>query len=252
MSDTQTTLTGNTLLRTLNQNESELLVEHLPLVDGVVQGFRNRLAKHADFEELRSVGVTGLIGAVQKYDPDQQAAFKGYAILKIRGAILDELRRLDVMSRSSRKKAKSLGRTVETLEQELGRAPTDSEIRAKLGLDKPQFEKLPRQTQSTRFVSLQHRSEQEEGEGLAMEERIADDNQEMGFECLENLEMQELLSEAIEGLPDREQKILAFYYLENLKLAEIAEIFEVSEARICQIHTQALAKLRQRLSKRDR
>ena len=248
MNHTPTTLSRDSSTRTLNRTESKLLVEYLPLVDGVVQGFRNRLAKHADFEELHSVGVTGLIGAVQKYDPEQQAAFKGYAILKIRGAILDELRRLDVMSRSSRKKAKSLKQVVETLEQDLGRAPTDLEIRENLGLDKKQFEKLRRQTQSTSFISLQHRSEQEDGEGLAVEERIADENQKLGFEPLENLEMQERLAEAMETLPDREQKVLAFYYLENLKLAEIAEIFEVSEARICQIHTKALAKLKRRLS----
>lgn len=252
MTHTQTAFLEPPAITALTHREKDLLVEHLPLVDGVVQGFRNRLAKHADFEELRSVGIIGLIGAVQKYDPEQQAAFKGYAILKIRGAILDELRRLDVMSRSSRKKEKELGRVVGELEQKLGRSPTDEELRKQLGLKAGEYEKLRRQTQSTTFISLQYRGEQEEGEGIAIEEKIADEGQELGFEPLEKLELEDLLAEALETLPDRSKKVLAFYYLEKLKLAEIAEIFEVSEARICQIHTQALAELKQRLGPQTR
>jgi len=225
--------------------ERAMVVEHLPLVDRVVMGMRGKLAEHADLEELKSVGMTGLIAAVRNFDARRREAFKGYAVLRIRGAVMDELRRMDWMTRGARRKQKNLHEEVEAMEQELGRAPTDEELRKRLKMSQKEFEKLKRQTRSMSFISLDVASVNEEGKDIPMQERIADRNQEQGNEAMEREEMLEMLVDRMEKLPDRQKKVLAFYYHEGLKLSEIASIFEVSEARICQIHMQALDTLRQ-------
>lgn len=217
-------------------------------MEKILNGMRSHLASHADFDDLRSVGIRGLIAAVQNYDDVREASFRGYAALKIRGAILDELRRIDWMSRSSRRKLKQVDYAVGVLEQKLGRAPTDEELREHLNLEPKSFEKLQRQIQSLSFVSLDYCAEGAEGEQLSLQERIADETQIPGVDQVEADELEGLLLEHLEGLPDRAKKVLALYYVEKLKLAEIAELFEVTEARICQIHTQALAMLKKKLN----
>lgn len=248
MSGHESAKNGKTGEVELTKAQGDQVVEHLSLVDKVLNGMRSRLASHADYEELRSVGIRGLISAVQNYDGAREASFRGYAALKIRGAILDELRRIDWMSRSSRRKLKQVEYAVGVLEQKLGRAPSDEELRDHLNLEPKSFEKLQRQIQHVSFVSLDYRGEGEDGEMLPLEERIADEGQTPGVDQVEADELEMLLLEHLEALPDRQKKVLALYYVEKLKLAEIAELFEVTEARICQIHTQALAMLKKKLT----
>lgn len=234
----------------LSRRQQKLLSDHYPLVERVVLSMRTQLAAHADLEELQSVGLTGLVRAVRNYDDHREESFRGYAVLRIRGAILDELRRMDWMTRTSRRKLKDLQETVGTLEQELGRAPREEEVRRRMRLSRRDFHRLQRQTESMSFVSLDSEvATQQDGQGMSLHEQIADDSQKAGYEDMETGELLETLVAEMEGLPDRQRKVLAFYYHEKLKLSEIAEVFGVTEARICQIHGQAIRALKTALVK---
>ncbi len=214
---------------------------YLPIVRKIVGGMRAHLPAHADFEELISVGVSGLMSAITKYDREKGETFETYASIRIRGAILDELRRLDWMPRSIRTKYRNLQKTVQMLEQELGRTPIDSEIREALGLTEKKYRKMRAQTSPISMIFLDRAVT---GDESNLHEAIADEKQPLGFENLERTEMLELITERIDRLPDRQRRVLAMYYQEGMRLAEIAEVFSLSEARISQIHSQALSVLR--------
>jgi len=223
------------------QPPSDLLEQHLPLVKIIVGSMRHHFPAHADIEELMSVGVLGLLSAVENYDALKGKTFKTYASIRIRGSILDELRKLDWMPRSARLKRRMVNGTIEKLEQSLGRAPTNEEIQQELGLSDKKFRKLKLQTNPISIVFLDGAVGDEESN---MHDAIADENQSSSYEDLEKSELINLMADKIQELPDRQRKILAMYYHENMRLAEIAEVFDLSEARISQIHSQALATLR--------
>ncbi|QYY36156.1 FliA/WhiG family RNA polymerase sigma factor [Ruficoccus sp. ZRK36] len=230
--------------RKLDNCQHELLEEHYPLVNTVVKSMLSYLPRCADFEELHSVGVTGLVAAVQKFDPEQSGTFKAYASLRIRGAILDELRRMDSLPRTRRAKVRELSKVVEELEQKLGRAPQDAEVADAMGLTMAELERYQQKARPIVLVSLDGAGGQDEDTEATLHEAIADQNSRPCYEDLEKSEYIEMMVELIEELPERQRKVLAMYYHEGMRLAEIAEVFGVSEARICQIHTQALGTLR--------
>ncbi|MGE9292983.1 MAG: sigma-70 family RNA polymerase sigma factor [Puniceicoccales bacterium] len=230
--------------RKLDNCQHGLLEEHYPLVNTVVKSMLSYLPRCADFEELHSVGVTGLVAAVQKFDPEQSGTFKAYASLRIRGAILDELRRMDSLPRTRRAKVRELSKVVEELEQKLGRAPQDAEVADAMGLTLAELERYQQKARPIVLVSLDGAGGQDEDSEVNLHESIADQNSRPCYEDLEKSEYIEMMVELIEELPERQRKVLAMYYHEGMRLAEIAEVFSVSEARICQIHTQALGTLR--------
>ncbi|HQU08546.1 MAG TPA: FliA/WhiG family RNA polymerase sigma factor [Opitutales bacterium] len=226
---------------------SRLIEQYLPLVDQVVRSLLPHFPAHADPDELHSLGVLGLIDAVRKFDPKQKATFIGYAQLRIRGSILDELRKQDCMPRTARAKTRRLQSAVETLEQRLGRAPTREELCKALSLSAEGLERFERQATPPSFVSLQAGMLCAPNNDLRLEEAIADDAQLPCSELLERKELNHMLADHILTLNERQRKILALYYYEGLKLSEIAQVFGVSEARICQIHLQTLTKLKRQL-----
>lgn len=207
---------------------------------------RSRLPSNADFAELHSIGISGLVAAVDNYDPEQAASFRGYASLRIRGAILDELRRMDSLSRKRRSAYRQLQQTIETLEQRLGRTPHDEEIAKELGMTLVEFERHRLKSRPARTFSLDTPID-EEDPGASFHDTIADECQRPGYEPIEKTELIQSVLEHLESLPERTQKILAMYYYEGMRLAEIAEVFSVTEARICQIHSGAIQKLRSSL-----
>ncbi|MGJ3244442.1 MAG: sigma-70 family RNA polymerase sigma factor [Opitutales bacterium] len=229
--------------------QEALILRYLPLVRSVVNGMLAQLPRCADGEELRSVGLNGLIQAIQKFDPSQRKTFEGYAAMRIRGAILDELRRLDWMPRTARSKSRWLQGEVANLEQSLGRVPTDAEIRRHLEMDGKTFDRLKKQTRQLQFIPLDKPVTQAEGEGSDLHEAIPDESQGLSSEELEKSELADLMVEQMESLPERQRQVLAMYYFENMRLAEIAAVFGVTEARVCQIHTQALGSLRKYLNR---
>ncbi|MEI8088483.1 MAG: FliA/WhiG family RNA polymerase sigma factor [Opitutaceae bacterium] len=223
---------------------SSLLVEeHLPLVRQVVGRIKMSLPPHIDADDLHSVGVMGLIAASQRYVPQEGRTFAGYAYTKIRGAILDELRRLDWCPRRTRAKARKLKDAIAELEQKHQRAVTDEEIQGHLQLSAAEYALWLQESSPVTFINIDA-SAQDDGKGSAFHETIADENLEPASAGLERAELWRLVADRIESLPDTQKKVLALYHFEGLRLAEIAEAMDLTEARISQIHTQAILALR--------
>ncbi len=224
-----------------------MLLAHLPLVRSVVERMRTTLPSHLEADDLHSVGIVGLSLAVAKYDPAQESSFASYAAVRIRGAILDELRRMDWLSRGDRSKARQLTEAIGTLEQRLGRAPSTAEAAGALGLSAQDYAELLERVRPIVFVELDAGLSEEE-DTPALHDLIPDDRGESALDRLQRKELVELLAGCIKPLPVMQQKVLAMYYFEELRLAEIAVVFGVTESRICQIHTKAVASLRVTLS----
>ncbi|MDP1581717.1 MAG: FliA/WhiG family RNA polymerase sigma factor [Candidatus Didemnitutus sp.] len=225
-------------------DEKELIVRFLPLVRNVVDRIKLTLPPHIDADDLYSVGVTGLIAAVRKYDPEQGNTFAGYAAMRIRGAVLDELRRMDWCPRRTRARARKLKEGINTLEQRIGRTANEDEICEEMGLSHAEYAKCMEEARPVTFIALDQHSEGEESEGASLHEMLADGNDTTGRETLEKQELLQLLTQRMADLPDIPRKILAMYYFENMRLAEIAAVFGLTESRICQIHSQTILGLR--------
>ena len=225
-------------------DENELIERHLTLVRNVVDRLKLTLPAHVDADDLYSVGVTGLIAAVRKFNPEQGCTFATYAALRIRGAILDELRRMDWCSRRARARGRKLKATINEVEQKLGRPATNAEVCAALGLEPREYEKWVEEARPATFIALDQPAETEERGGGSPHEWLADESDVTGRETLEKAELAQLLAQRIAELPDIPRKVLAMYYFEKMRLAEIAVVFGLTESRICQIHARAILGLR--------
>ena len=220
-----------------------LVEENLPLVRQVVGRIKMSLPPHIDADDLHSVGVIGLISAAQRYVPQEGRTFAGYAYTKIRGAILDELRRLDWCPRRTRAKARKLKDAISELEQKHQRAATAEEIQRQLQLTPAEYEDWLQESSPVTFINIDA-SAHDNGDGFKLHETIADENLEPASAGLERAELWRLVADRIELLPETQRKVLALYHFEGLRLAEIAEAMDLTEARISQIHTQAILALR--------
>ena len=225
-------------------DEKELIERYLPLVRNVVDRIKLNLPAHVDADDLYSVGITGLIAAVRKFDPNQGNTFSSYTAMRIRGAILDELRRMDWCPRRARARSRKLKNAINEVEQKHGRAALDAEVCALLGIGPKEYEKWVEEAKPVTFIAIDQVNEGEGGPGASLHELLADDNDKTGRDNLEKAELLKLLSQRIAELPDIPKKILAMYYFENMRLAEIAEVFDLTESRICQIHAQTILGLR--------
>jgi RNA polymerase sigma factor for flagellar operon FliA len=225
-----------------------LIFEFLSLVKYVAGRLAVVLPPTVQMEDLVSSGVIGLIDAIEKFDPCRDTRFKTYAIMRIRGAILDELRSLDWVPRSTRRKARQLEETYAELERELGRAASDEEVAGRLRISRKAFCALLAEISSACLLSLDGFVSHVDGdETTRMGDNLSDPR---GIEPswrLEGMEIRDLLVKAIEGLPERERDVIALYYYEELTLREIGSMLNVSESRVCQIHTKAILRLRGRL-----
>lgn len=229
--------------KSLNPSQQELVLKHYPLVQKIVNSIRSHLPSHADLDELHSAGVGGLVDASMKLKPEKQDSFGAYASMRIRGAIMDELRKLDYMPRSARQDAKRLNRVRDDLESNLGRSASETEVREAMSLSQKQYTKVLRRTQNIAFVSINDDSSKD-GESRDLSEVIPDENSDTAVEKIEQQELYTMLKDRILNISEKQRKIIECYYFKGQKLAEIAKEFSVSEARICQIHSQALKTLR--------
>ena len=225
-------------------DEKDLIERFLPLVRNVVDRIKLNLPPHVDADDLYSVGVTGLIAAVKKYDPAQGHTFAAYATTRIRGSILDELRRMDWCPRRARAKARKLKEAIIEVEQRLGRAATEEEVRTHLGLSAKEYAKWMEEAKPVCFVNIDATTDHEDSDGASLHELIADESDVSVRDRMEKDELMKLVSQRIEELPDIPKKILSMYYFENMRLAEIATVFSLTESRICQIHAQTVLGLR--------
>jgi RNA polymerase sigma factor for flagellar operon FliA len=230
-------------------DDNELIERYLPLVRNVVDRIKMNLPAHIDADDLYSVGVTGLLAAVRKYDPEQRKTFAAYTMTRIRGAILDELRRLDWCPRRTRARARQLKEAINTVEQKLGRVATEEEMCQELGISKKEYLKWVDDTRPMTFTTLDEPTQGPDGEGISLHEVLQDENDVTGRESMEKTELIEILVKRMEELPDTHRKVLSMYYFENMRLAEIAAVFGLTESRICQIHTQVILGLRTFLSR---
>lgn len=231
-----------------NAEERErLILEHLPQVRLIARRIHERLPENVSLEDLVSAGIVGLISAVDQYDASHNVKLKTYAEHKIRGAILDSLRRLDWAPRQRRKKAKQIEFAISRAEQKLHRIPGEDEIAAEMGLDLQEYHRWLVEVQGLNLGSLEYTSENGEGQGLL--EYLSDNQDHLPSHLLERAQLEELLSQAIRKMPPMERTVLGLYYLEELTLREIAQVVDLHESRISHLKSQAIMRLRADMEK---
>lgn len=227
--------------------EAGLVEEYLPLVKTVVGRLQMSLPSHVDSEDLFSAGLIGLLDAIRHYNPKLGSTFETYARVRIRGAVFDELRRMDWVPRSIHSKAKKVQDTIKQLEQKKRRIPTDAEVAAALGITIDEYEHLLEEIRPATFVCLDAAMSDEGENSPTQYEAFADSRQENPFDGVTRNEMAEIIADRLEALPKMQRQVLALYYFEDMRLREIAEIFGLTESRICQIHSQAILSLKAQL-----
>jgi RNA polymerase sigma factor for flagellar operon FliA len=220
---------------------SEYIAKFLPIVKSEVLRFKMRVPRHVEFDELHGVAICGFMRAFERYNEGNEF-FGAYVRKRVRGAILDELRSLDTMSRSARKKARLYDDAVLKIEQREGRLATEEEIRIELGLELADFNHLLDQLSSVTFFSLNDLDTFSESGSLV--ERLEDKGVPLPSEAVEMQELFSLIRARLSHLPERQRKILHMYYFKDFRLAEIAKIFDISESRVCQLHAQAIRALK--------
>jgi RNA polymerase sigma factor for flagellar operon FliA len=232
-------------------DRDQLIVFYSPLVKYVAGRVAAGLPQNVDQADLVSYGMFGLIDAIAKFDPERGFKFETYAISRIKGAVLDELRSIDWVPRSVRAKAKSVERAMSKLETKHHRAPTDEEIAEELDLTMGQLTTLYNQISSLGMVALDEMLSFGGGESMTLGDTLADRRDGPGGQY-ERIELRQMLADAINRMGEREKIVLTLYYYESLTLAEIGNVLGVTESRVCQIHTKAVLHLRSRLAAQER
>jgi RNA polymerase sigma factor for flagellar operon FliA len=226
-----------------------LILTYAPLVKYVAGRLGSGLPAHVDEGDLVSYGLLGLIGAIERYDPERDIKFETYAMARIKGAIIDELRALDWVPRSVRSRAREIERAITELEARLGRAPTDEEIAGKIGLSVEELEDSLTDISRSSIAALDELwSSSTEGDQISLMDTIEDTSGPRPAEALDETEMREALADAIARLPEREKLVVTLYYYEELTLREIGEVLGVTESRVSQLHTKAVLRLKARLA----
>ena len=225
------------------QSAEVLVAEHAALVKRIAYHLVNRLPPNVQADDLIQAGMIGLLEASRNYDPSQGASFETYAGIRIRGAMLDEIRRSDWTPRSVHRKARMVAEAMRDIENEEGRDARDVEVADALGMSLSDYHKILQDASGCRIFSL----EELQLVGELPQER-KDGAISGPFEGMQRDMFKSELSEAIAGLPERERLVIALYYDKELNLREIGHVLGVSESRVCQIHSQATLRLRSRLS----
>ena len=226
-----------------------LILTYAPLVKFVAGRLGATLPSHVDEQDLVSYGLLGLIGAIERFDPGREIKFETYAIARIKGAIIDELRSLDWVPRSVRTRAREIERAIAELERTLMRAPTDAEISEKVGITEEELGDSLTEISRTSIAALDELwSPSGSGDQISLIDTIEDQSGPNPEVSLEQTELKEALGEAISRLPEREKLVVTLYYYEELTLREIGEVLGVTESRVSQLHTKAVLRLKARLS----
>lgn len=224
-------------------NQDELVRKHAPLVKRIAYHLMSRLPPTVQIDDLVQSGMIGLLEAARNYDAAQGASFETYAGIRIRGSMLDEIRKGDWAPRSLHRRIREISRVVSQIEAEQGRDARDGEVAERLGMDLNQYYGTLQDASSHKVFSFEALATKDEILSEGLTERIP--------EPLENVEKElfkEALAQAIASLPERERLVMSLYYKEELNLRETGEVMGVSESRVCQIHSQALIRLKARMS----
>jgi len=231
-------------LQLQRQSADELVKTHAPLVRRIAYHLMGRLPPSVDVGDLIQSGMIGLLEAARNYATDRSASFETYAGIRIRGAMLDELRRTDWTPRSVHRKAREVAEVVRQIEVETGADADDMEVMKRLGLSADEYHQVLADAASSRLLSL---TAPDDGDGSpAMD--VADASSLTPAEDIEQAGMRQALIDAITTLPEREQLVMSLYYEQELNLKEIGAVLGVTESRVCQIHGQAIIRLRARMT----
>ncbi|MCW2579197.1 MAG: whiG [Blastococcus sp.] len=225
-----------------------LILHYAPLVKYVAGRVGSGMPAHVEQADLVSYGTFGLIDAITRYEPSREVKFESYAMARIRGAIIDELRNTDWIPRSVRMKARQFERAVAELEAKLHRTPTDEEVADELGMDVEEIRKFLGQLSLVNVVALDELLGADEGGAPSLGDTLQDSSALDPQAMAEHGEARQLLARAVEQLPEREKVVVSLYYFEGLTLADIGRVLGVTESRICQMHTKAVLHLRTKLA----
>jgi RNA polymerase sigma factor for flagellar operon FliA len=222
----------------------KLILEYAPLVKLVAGRLSMYLGYSVEFDDMVSYGIFGLIDAIDKFDTTKEVKFETYASLRIRGAILDQIRKMDWIPRTIRQRQRQMDNAIKELERKNGKPPTDEEISEYLGLSPDEFFEWQNQVKADSVISLNEYVEQ--GNDVSAEKSISS-TYDTPERVVEKAELKGVLSEAMELLTDKEKKVILLYYYEDLTLKEISYVLEVTESRVSQLHTRALQKMKTKM-----
>jgi len=226
-----------------------LILTYAPLVKHVAGRLGSGLPAHVEEGDLVSYGLLGLIGAIERFDPERDIKFETYAIARIKGSIIDELRSMDWVPRSVRARARDIERAIAELEGKLNRAPNDEEISAKLGISEDEFQESLLEISRSSIAALDELWQSSaSGDPVGLIDTIEDPDAPEPQAAMSQTELREALGEAIARLPEREKLVVTLYYYEELTLREIGEVLGVTESRVSQLHTKAILRLKARLA----
>jgi RNA polymerase sigma factor for flagellar operon FliA len=222
-------------------DKEECLKEYAPLVKRIAHHMMVKLPSSVEVDDIIQAGMIGLLDAAGRYDEFRGAQFETYAAQRIRGAMLDELRGADWLPRSLRRDMRRIEAAIHRLQQQLGRAPSESEIAKELEISLPEYQQMLQESRGAQLVYYEDFHDEDNEDFF---ERHESDNDENPMALLQEDRFRGALIQAIDKLPERERLMMALHYEQDLNLREIGEVMEVSESRVCQLHSQAVARLR--------
>lgn len=226
------------------QIREQIIIEYAPLVKLVAGRLSMYLGYNVEYEDLVSYGIFGLIDAIDKFDTKKEVKFETYASLRIRGAILDQIRKMDWIPRTVRQKQKKIDAAIKSIEMKTGKSATDEEIVLELGISEDEYNGWQSQMKVTNVVSLNEFVEQGS-------EPVMDATSNSHFaqpeDVVQESELKDVLVQSLDTLTEKEKKVILLYYYEELTLKEISKVLEVSESRVSQLHTKALIKMKNKL-----
>ena len=230
------------------ETREAVIKEYAPMTKYVANRIAMRLPPHIEVDDLISVGVLGLIDAIDKYDSTRGAKFKTYAEFRVRGAILDELRSMDWVPRSVRQKSTAMDGVVQKLQNKLGRPPEDDEIAEEMGVSLDELFSTLNETKSMPILSLEDMGiAKESGEPQSLLDCLAGKGDADPQTHHRLVELKEIIAKAIDTLPEKERLMISLYYYEELTMKEIGEVLGITESRVSQIHSKAVFRLRNKL-----
>ncbi len=227
-------------------DRNAMIRQYQPLVRRLAHHMMVKLPANVQVDDLIQVGLIGLSEALTRYEAAQGVQFETFATQRIRGAMLDELRSNDWMSRGSRKSQKDIEQALRRLEHKLGRTPLESEIAADMGLSLVDYQTLLGKVRGTQLVYLEDMARSNEDDDNFLDRHVGDSDADP-MNMLRDQRLREALVAAIKNLPEREQFIMSMYYEQDMNLKEIAAVLDVTESRICQLHSQSIARLRAKM-----
>ena len=226
-------------------NRDALLKQYTPLVRRMAHYMIAKVPANVEVDDLIQMGMIGLADALARYESGHGAQFETFATQRIRGSMIDELRETDWLSRTSRKGQKDIERAIHKLEQRLGRSPQEHEIAEEMNVSLSDYQDMLTKARGTQLIYMEDLSGRDDDED-ALEKHVGDEDANP-LNILQNRKMREALVAAIKVLPEREQFIMGMYYEQDMNLKEIAAVLDVTESRVCQLHSQSIARLRAKM-----